>query len=222
LVRCSFKRYSVANGFQKKSPRKELDVNINKINKMDQDYLVNNLKELPREKEPSAAPALSTLAHVTDKAGLSALTPKLQNILQAIDNPEGNVLQAISNNISSLQDAFVAALAGTLEAAGIDVSHKITLRLNQTEALTAAGEHPDKERLEKVLGQNRELAAAFKEISSQSEVLRDVDNIGKVIGLSAGISGYQNSARLAQNTTYQISLKGEMSHFYFSNIGAEV
>jgi hypothetical protein len=193
-------------------------VNITSVNNMSQDYLVNNLKELSGEKELSATPALSTLSHITDKASLSALTPQLQGILQAIDNPEGNVLQAISDNIANLQDAFVTALAGTLETASIDISHKVTLRLNQEEALTVAGEHPDKDRLEKILAQNRELAAAFKEIASQSEVLRDVGNIGKVIGMSTGVSSYQNSGRPAQNTTYQISLKGEMSHFYFSKV----
>jgi hypothetical protein len=193
-------------------------VNINSVNNMSRNYLVNNLKELPGEKELSATPALSTLAHITDKAGLSALTPKLQGVLQAIDNPEGNVLQAISGNIADLQDAFVTALAGTLEAARIDISHKVTLRLNQEETLAVAGEHPDKERLEKVLARNPELAAAFKEIASQSEVLRDVGNIGKVIGMSTGVSSYQNSFRPAQNTAYQISLKGEMSHFYFGKV----
>jgi hypothetical protein len=129
---------------------KEFDVNINSVSNAGKDYLVNNPKEPAREKE-AGTPALTALSQITDKASLSTLTPKLQSVLQAIDNPDGNVLLAISDNISNLQDAFVEAAASTLDAAHIDLSSKITLRLNQEDALTVSGEHPDKENFEKQL-----------------------------------------------------------------------
>ncbi|MDR1125582.1 MAG: hypothetical protein LBM64_05920, partial [Deltaproteobacteria bacterium] len=61
-----------------------------------------------------------------------------------------------------------------------------------------------------------ELSSAFREIASQSELLRDVSNISKVIGAQTGLASYQNSYHQPQDSAYQISLKGEMSHFYFS------
>jgi hypothetical protein len=191
-------------------------VSINSISNIDKNYLVNNLSEPAGEKENSTSPALTALSQITDKASLSTLSPKLQSVLQAIDNPDGNVLQAISNNISNLQDAFVDAVAGAFDDARINLTHKVTLRLDSQDTLTVAGEHPDKDKIEKLLEETPELATAFKEISSQSEVLRDVGNIGKVIGARTGISSYQDTLNLPHNNSYQISIKGEMSHFYFS------
>ncbi|MDR1126103.1 MAG: hypothetical protein LBM64_08640, partial [Deltaproteobacteria bacterium] len=154
--------------------------------------------ENPREnsaldKTAQSAPTLSQLSRVTDKASLSSLAPKLQNILQAIDHPDNNVLQAMSDNISNLQDVFVEAVSHTLGAAGIDLSHKVTLRLNQAGELGPAGEHPEKERIEAALAKAPELSSAFREIASQSELLRDVSNISKVIGAQTGLASYQNS-----------------------------
>lgn len=169
-----------------------------------------------RDKNAQAAPALNLLSRVTDKASLSALAPRLQNILQAIDHPDNNVLQAMSDNISNLQDAFVEAVSHTLAEEDIDLSHKITLRLSPEGELGAAGEHPDKEKIDAALAGAPELSSAFREIASQSELLRDVSNISKVIGAQTGLASYQNSYNQPQDSAYQISLKGEMSHFYFS------
>lgn len=178
---------------------------------------LENLRENGEpDKSTQAAPTLSQLSRVTDKASLSSLTPKLQNILQAIDHPDNNVLQAMSDNISNLQDVFVEAVSQTLGAEGIDLSNKITLRLDQTGQLGLAGDHPEKGQIEAALAKAPELSSAFREIASQSELLRDVSNISKVIGAQTGLASYQNSYNQPQDSAYQISLKGEMSHFYFS------
>jgi hypothetical protein len=191
-------------------------VNLDSVNTIDGEQRAGNLKEETRGKKKPLPPALTLLSNITDQAALSALTPELQRVLQTIDNSGCNILQTMSANIACLQDAFLDAASCALEAANVDLSRKITLRLNQRDELAVAGEHPDKEALEAILAQNPELAAAFKEISSQSEVLRDVGNIGKVIGVNTGISSYQRNSALSQNTAYQISIKGEMSHFYFA------
>jgi hypothetical protein len=191
-------------------------VSLNSVNTIDEEQRAGNLKEEPRGKGSPATPALTLLSNITDQAALSALTPELRRVMQAIDNSGGKLLQTISANVATLQDAFLDAASCALEAANVDLSRKITLRLNRQDKLAVAGEHPDKETLESILAQSPELTAAFKEISSQSEVLRDIGNIGKVIGVKTGISSYQRNSALSQNTAYQISIKGEMSHFYFS------
>jgi hypothetical protein len=176
----------------------------------------NPRENVEQDKNSPSATALSQLSSLTDKASLSCLAPQLRNILQAIDNPGNNVLQAVSDNISNLQDVFVEAVSCTLEAEHIDLSRKITLRLNQEGNLGLADEHPDKERIDAALARVPELSSAFREIASQSELLRDVSNISKVIGARTGLASYQNSCNRPQDSAYQISLKGEMSHFYFS------
>lgn len=168
-----------------------------------------------REKTPDAT-GTSALSQLTDQAGLSALVPRLQNILKAIDHPEDNVLQALSNNISSLQDAFVDEVFVSLDSQGIDLSEKITLRLDADDKLKLSNQHPDQTSIEEALAKKPELSEAFREIATQSELLRDVSNVGKVIGAHSGAAGYQNMYDQAKADSYQISMKGEMSHFYFT------
>ena len=155
------------------------------------------------------------LSKLTDSASLSSFLPRLQGILEVIEQPENNVFQNLDGNISKLQDAFVDAVYEALSARSIDFSRKITLRLNDEQELAVAGEHPDKETVEQLLAGRPEFSAAFKEIASQSELLRNMRNIGKVIGARNGLEAYQTGLA-GQNAGYQVSLKGEMSHFYFS------
>mgnify|MGYP003623762405 CR=1 FL=1 len=169
----------------------------------------------PNREKPQSGPSASALSQLTDQAGLSSLVPRLQNILRAIDHPEDNVVQALGNNISSLQDAFVDEVYASLSSAGIDLTEKITLRLDGANRLGLTHEHPEKERIETALAGNPALSEAFSEIASQSELLRDVNNIGKVISARTGLQNYQNANATAPSNSYQISMKGEMSHFYF-------
>ncbi|MDR2050789.1 MAG: hypothetical protein LBQ63_03355 [Deltaproteobacteria bacterium] len=166
--------------------------------------------------EQGGDPSL-TLAKLADSASLSTLLPHLQGMLSVMNRREGNVLQSVKDNISRLQDAFVESMSDILTKEGLDLSQKITLRLDKDQLLKITGEHPDKEKVENILAERPELSVAFREIASQSELLRDMSNIEKLIGARNGISAYQsNSSAAYENSRYQVSIKGEMSHFYFS------
>ncbi|MDL2306404.1 hypothetical protein LJC48_00030 [Desulfovibrio sp. OttesenSCG-928-C06] len=189
-------------------------MSIGSINDTSNTQYVENIQ--PRRENAQDTSTASALSQLTDQASLSALAPRLQNILKAIDHPDDNVMQALSSNISSLQDAFVDEIYTSLAAQGIDLSEKITLQLNAENQLTLAQEHADKEKIEAALAGKPELSEAFSEIASQSELLRDVSNIGKVIGERTGLQSYQSASNAASNNSYKISMKGEMSHFYFA------
>lgn len=190
-------------------------MNISSINsKANAVHTDANTREAREPKEPAG----NDLAKITDTASLSNMLPRLQSLMAAIDQPGDNVLEGISGNISRLQDAFVDSLYGVASAEGIDFSEKLTMRLDENEQLAVLGEHPDKERIEALLAERPELSAAFKEISTQSELLKDVSNIGKIIGSQSGLAGYENIMNRHVPASYQFSLKGEMSHFYFAKI----
>ncbi len=162
-----------------------------------------------------AASAPSSLSQLTDAASLSALVPRLQAALAEIAGPGGNVLDSLSRNVESLQDGFLETLYGALSEAGINLNEKLTLRAGAASALCVVGEHPQKELIEEELRQHPELSAAFAEIASQSELLRDITNIGKVMSRQSGAEQYAGMADHAGTSVYQMSLKGDMSHFYF-------
>lgn len=174
----------------------------------------------PHMPEPrnDAAPKVAeeTLQEVTDQAKLSDVAPRIRAMLNEMAGSENNVVDTLSANVEKLQEGFVDTLYTTLSKGNIDLSHKMTLRLDEG-ALTVTGEHPEKEKMDAILAENPALSAAFGEIASQSEVLRDIANINKVMTRQTGMGAYAASDNdRSVNAVYQMSLKGEMSHFYFS------
>lgn len=164
-----------------------------------------------------SAPVRESLQEVTDQASLSALAPRIQAMLSEISGPEANVVGTLSENIEKLQDGFIETLYTVLSEENIDLNEKMTLRLDAADTLTVAGDHPDKERVESILANNPALSTAFGEIASQSEVLRDIANLNKVMTRQTGIAAYSHEkASSPTSAVYQMSLKGDMSHFYFS------
>jgi hypothetical protein len=92
----------------------------------------------------------------------------------------------------------------------------MTLRLNPDGMLSVSGDHPEKAKVDKVLAEKPALSSAFSEIASQSEELRDITNINKVMTRQTGAEAYAAGSAKAPFSIYQMSLKGDMSHFYFS------
>ena len=172
----------------------------------------------PDQVQPvESLPARESLQEVTDQARLSTLAPRIQAMLSEISGPEGNVLGMLSGNVEKLQDGFIEALYTTLSSENFNLNEKMTLRLDSTNSLTVAGEHSQKDRVNQLLAANPTLSAAFGEIASQSEVLRDITNLNKVITRQTGVAAYNaDGVAPPSSTVYQMSMKGDMSHFYFS------
>jgi hypothetical protein len=170
---------------------------------------------------PPASPFLqpSSLSQLTDEASLSSLAPRLRAVLEEIAGPGDNVMDTLSRNVESLQEGFVEALYSTLTEAGVDIGEKLTLRLNADNVLIVAGEHPQKESVEATVSRDPALSSAFSEIAAQSELLRDIGNINKVMNRQGGVEHYAQMAGMNSFAVYQMSLKGDMSHFYFGRPG---
>lgn len=163
-----------------------------------------------------SAPVRESLQEMTDQARLSALAPRIQAMLSEISGPEGSVLGTLTENIDKLQEGFIDTLYTALSSENIDLNEKMTLRLDATNALVVAGEHSQKDRVNGLLSGNPALSTAFGEIASQSEVLRDIANLNKVMTRQTGVAAYAADGASPSSAVYQMSLKGDMSHFYFS------
>lgn len=170
-----------------------------------------------REAPTGSQDGRETLQEVTDRAKLSSVAPRIQAMFSEMAASGNNVLDTLSGNIARLQEGFIETLYTVLSEKNIDLSQKMTLRLDGSNALTVAGEHPEKERVDIILAGQPALSSAFDEIAAQSEVLRDITNINKVMTRQAGMDAYSAAEQgTFPSSVYQISLKGEMSHFYFS------
>ena len=157
----------------------------------------------------------SALRQMTDQTRLSVLAPRIEAALREMVGPGGSFLLTLSSNVETLQEGFIETLYDVLTEEKIDLSDKITLRLEDN-ALTVTGDHPEKARVDAALAKRSDLSAAFGEIASQSEILRDFGNISKVMTRHTGEALPIPAFGTTAYAIYQISLKGEMSHFYFA------
>lgn len=156
------------------------------------------------------------LSLITDTAGFSSVVPKLQAVLDQISTPGASVVDTLAGNVDKLQDGFVDTLYSTLSASGVDLSGKITLRLDADSSLAVTGDHPNKENINALLNKTPELSTAFAEIASQSAALRDIRSLSSMVRHSTGVDCYAAMTENTSDSVYQLSLKGDMSHFYFN------
>lgn len=157
----------------------------------------------------------SPLARLITETAFSFVLPKLQAVFENIHQPGYSILNTLSRNINELQDAFTMTLYAKLSDLDIDFSSKLTLRLDNEGELRLVGNHPDGERITAMLSANGELSRAFAEIAAQSCALRDLRSLAVLMGGECAARSYRSLADMPGENTYQISLKGDMNHFYF-------
>ncbi len=160
----------------------------------------------------------TSLSLLTGLAGFASVAPRLRALLEEFACSEDNVVDKLKDNVSRLQDAFIDALYSALEGERAEISRqKLTLRLDKKNRLKASTDHPDIEAIDRILDAAPELSLAFAEIAAQSAVLRDISSLHSVVMNNAELDAGQNGLIVGiDNCVYQISLKGEMNHFYFS------
>ncbi len=159
--------------------------------------------------------AIATLARLTSAAGFSTVAPRLESLLGHMAAGE-NVLETLTENVAQLQDGFVDTLYCTLAEQGVDISQKMSLRLDDFGLLQMVAEHPQKEMIDAVLINYPELSMAFMEIAAQSAALRDIRSLQFTIVNATGAQMHSSVEGEGYYPSYQISIKGDMNHFYFS------
>ncbi len=159
-----------------------------------------------------ADPFAEGLFAVTRSACFSGVAASLRKAMDGFSHPEGKVTCLLSDNIARLQDQFIETLYIRFTAAGIGLEHKMTLRLGSNNSLCLTGDHPEKQAIASLLEAMPDLSRAFNEIAAQSAALRNIQNLQSLLAVAE--SEEENVHPLY--ATYQISLKGDMSHFYFA------
>ncbi|MBQ4132380.1 MAG: hypothetical protein IJD04_01425 [Desulfovibrionaceae bacterium] len=139
------------------------------------------------------------------------LNSALNSMLSDICERGSHVMEPISNHICSMQEMFLDMLYYLLEDAGVNLSEKMTIFLNEDGKLALMDEHPDRSMIEAVLAENPQLARLFAILAAHSEIARDIENIYQLFN-----SLSSRSYMMHENAGgYHLSLKGGMSHFYF-------
>lgn len=172
----------------------------------------------PRQEENNSGPAMEEIS-------FASIIPELQTMFSQATRPCGSgrmaqsgtdLMESLSANITVLQDHFTDKLYRALKQIGVDTSRKLTLRLDDSATLTLSGDHPEKNAIQSLLGQNPEFSAVFTEIAAQSALLRDLRSLYTMALYERAGDSYSALAASPGECIYQLSLKGEMNHFYFT------
>ena len=139
------------------------------------------------------------------------LSPDIISMLEDICSRGSYVIEPLSIHVYALQELFLNTLYHKLDEAGIDTNSKITLYLTKKGNLAVQGEHPQKKDIDLMLSANPALASVFIELSTNSELARDIININRVFSFIND----QDAAYDERPSGYHLSLKGGMSHFFF-------
>lgn len=187
---------------------------INSINsRIDGNAYINS--NLPGERA-TALPGNVEQHNRIDSFELSPASGRLDAILEEISDRGANALDALKERAGALQENFLDRLYARLDEGGVNLEEKLTLRLNDEGRLIAAGEHPQKERIDTMLAGSPDLTDTFRDIASHSELIRDIGNIRKTVSARSQMQQYEDAAQGNPVSVYQLSLKGGMSHFFFS------
>ena len=159
----------------------------------------------------------TSLACLASKAAFAYVIPQLRDAFENIRQPGYSVLETLSSNIRELQEAFAQALYSELSQRDVNFSIKLSLRLDKNAKLALVGEHPDSGAIVAMLQEKPDFSDTFVEIAAQSAAMRDLRNLSTLISASGAENSYRALAALPGENTYQVSLKGEMNHFYFTH-----
>ncbi|MDL2207821.1 hypothetical protein LJB81_02215 [Desulfovibrio sp. OttesenSCG-928-M14] len=154
----------------------------------------------------------------------SGLVGRLREVLRGLDfftsdendQPGAHGIEALHEELVALQNAYMETLYEAMAEADIDSGHKLTLRLDEKAKLRLFGTHPSESKVKSLLDSRPDLAESFAGIALRSALLRDLRNLQ--LSVSYEDASQACMALLASSTRngYQLSLKGDMNHFYFS------
>jgi hypothetical protein len=130
--------------------------------------------------------------------------------------PGARVTAALSESIVRMQDDFLRELCTGLKERGIDPSSKLTLRLDEDAKLEAVGDDPAGAAAEEILAYRPELTELFTETAVRAALLRGLSDLCNAVRRERAEDIYAALNAGAGASCYQVSIKGDMSHFYFA------
>jgi hypothetical protein len=161
------------------------------------------------------------------QAELESILDRLKSALTALDRcgtpssadeeePGARVTAMLSESIVRMQDDFLGDLCTGLKERGVDFSSKFTLRLDEDARLEAIGDERAGAAAEEILASRPDLTALFTETAVRAALLRGLHDLRNAVRHACAEDIYAALNASAGAGFYQVSIKGDMSHFYFA------
>ncbi len=146
-----------------------------------------------------------------DSVRLSEASGDLSALVQR--DPKEDVLDIVSTKVAELRTRLMEKLGHRMRYEGIDPEAKVSLRLDEQDAVRASGEEPAASKVEKLLTEDPSLSQLFRELAAHSDLLRTLRaaRLGK--NRTAGYQAYSRAA---------IELEGSSAAFVLTMLGSQV
>jgi hypothetical protein len=162
-----------------------------------------------------------------EQADLDSILSGLKNSLALMDRcdpsaspdeeePGARVTAMLTESVVRMQDDFLKELCEGLKERGVEPSSKLTLRLDEDAQLEAVGDDSVGEAAEEVLASRPDLTALFAETAVRAALLRGLHDMRSAVRHERAEDIYVALHAGAGAGVYQVSIKGDMSHFYFA------
>lgn len=133
--------------------------------------------------------------------------------------PTEDVLDIVSTKVAELRTRLMEELAYRMRKGGLDPEAKVSLRLDEDNAVRVNGEEPAASAVEDLLAENPSLGELFRELAAHSDLLRSLR--AARVGKNRTASGYQAYSRAAAieidggPATFVLTMLGSQATSYF-------
>jgi hypothetical protein len=117
----------------------------------------------------------------------------------------------MEERLDRLKEAFLETLSGLLQQEGIDLKDRLLIGFHGGVLRVADLQHPQAARINALLDRTPILAGLLRRIAMDTLLLHGLDVLDQAVSLEQ-----QNIAREGMLETYQVCLKGSLSHFYYA------
>lgn len=153
---------------------------------------------------------------LTEAGAFASILPYIKSLFASGEcRTDEDLIHRLADTIYTLQDIFLEALYDALQEADITTDDKLTLHLDDKARLVPTADCPQKAAIRHLLTERPEFTSLFVEIAAQSAALEHLRSLYTMSLYDSVQEGYTALLNTQNERRYQLSLKGEMNHFYF-------
>ena len=140
--------------------------------------------------------------------------PLLYDSLHTLLSTTVPLRQDMEESLDQLKEAFLNVVYEVLREGGIDVQQRLVLGFANAKLEVVERSHPQAALIDALLDRTPMLATVLRQIAADTLMLRSLNTLDHAFTLCRNENqGHGDNAVL---DTYQVCLKGALSHFYYA------
>ena len=138
--------------------------------------------------------------------------PALYDSLHSLLSTAVPLRQDMEESLDQLKEAFLDVVYEVLREGGIDLQERLVLGFVDAKLEVVERSHPQAALIDTLLDRAPMLATVLRQIAADTLMLRSLNSLDQAFALHQNEDKAHTDAMLE---TYQVCLKGPLSHFYY-------